>query len=517
MKVTCSICQTTFRVKDEKLIKYKGKTIRVNCVNPQCDNRIKIDVPMDLLQEDKQINVCENCGKEVEENEHFCLYCGHKIENEISKTPSTGKQKPELEKKEIQYCLKCGAALNPGDRFCLKCGTPVTVEKIETSVEKKSPPKPNQKTKQKVQKQALQKEIKPEKKSTLRCKVCNEPVKKGEKFCLHCGSPLQEDNTNTPAATQSQAQSTQQAYCPACHKPVEAGEKFCPHCGNSLQKLHKTKKQKIQVDNPKPAKLAGKKKSGMHWIVKILIGIIALLGVLIAVSFFLTDDLPEGPWKVTYLNAETIYYPTQKEGAVTYKQALSKVNSTYLIDANKSQISLPDGQYEATDKSLFFDLASTKKKGNLYYSTLVEEGKKGEVKMIIDKKSSDYFEAKVYVILPDEISIGYMKGHLGKSVAKSNTKSDNKSAPDKRLLGSWITVDVKTGNKDKQGGWTFLPDGTCYQGTNSSKQARRTWKTKNNKYVTITFPEQSITYEYEIKGKNMYFERYRPYYYYQKQ
>ena len=78
-------------------------------------------------------------------------------------------------------------------------------------------------------------------------------------------------------------------------------------------------------------------------------------------------------------------------------------------------------------------------------------------------------------------------------------------------------MDVKTGEIDKQSGWTFLPDGTCYQGTTKTQQRLRTWESKDNKYLSITFPEATITYKYEITGNKMYFERYRSYYYYQKQ
>lgn len=63
--------------------------------------------------------VCQNCHKEVKEDNNFCEYCGHKIVKE-------GKL----------YCTNCGQELINGNNFCTNCGSPVH---SNTKVEKEEP------------------------------------------------------------------------------------------------------------------------------------------------------------------------------------------------------------------------------------------------------------------------------------------------------------------------------------------------------------------------------------------
>ena len=514
MKITCPVCHTTKNIKDEKLIPYRGKTISTRCPNKDCDHRIKIKVPVDLLltkkpmskkeqTQNSQNSICPECGHEVPAENRFCLHCGHKMETK--KEIPEKKQQPVPKENKLQ-CKKCGAALQPNDKFCLKCGTPVDtsnliVEKEKTIVHKEKQAETKQEIKAKI-KQKKQPESKQKEPLEIKQKLQPEPKKEEQSK-----KPIVEKKSNL--------------FCEQCGNPVEAGEKFCPNCGHPLIKMAKpvTPKDKTRKTPPKnkqPEIKQKKRRKGMPVLVKILIGIIVLAGLVLALGYLLDDNLSKGPWNIEVLVTDKVYEPTTKQGAVTHKQALSKVNSSYLIDKNKGTFSLPTGNYQNVDKLLYLDPDKTIKQGDLYVTTVVENGQKGEVKMLLHKISDTYFEAKFYVMLPDEVSMGYLKAHLDKP-QKKPAKANSTSKLDKRILGTWVTVGVKSGEIDKQSGWTFLPDGTCYQGTTKPQQGLRKWESKDNKYLSITFPEGTITYKYEIKGNKMYFERYRSYYYYQKQ
>jgi len=95
-----------------------------------------------------------------------------------------------------------------------------------------------------------------------------------------------------------------------------------------------------------------------------------------------------------------------------------------------------------------------------------------------------------------------------------NTKN-NKELHNK-VLGSWSVVDVATGEiSNSGGGYTFDDDGTCYQEAESTKKEdRRKWRITEYGSLQIDFVEQSITYKISFEEDKMFFERYRPYYYY---
>ena len=56
---------------------------------------------------------CPRCGKEVEEGDKFCRYCGAPIEH-IKETEVT-----EVGKR---FCPRCGKEVEEGDKFCSSCG-----------------------------------------------------------------------------------------------------------------------------------------------------------------------------------------------------------------------------------------------------------------------------------------------------------------------------------------------------------------------------------------------------------
>ena len=95
---------------------------------------------------------CPKCGRKVDVDSKFCLYCG----TELPAEEKAGSGVNEL------TCPVCGRKAEAGAKFCMGCGSPLTP--------KKSPP--------------------PEL-AEIVCPVCGKKAEKGAKFCLFCGSPLQ--------------------------------------------------------------------------------------------------------------------------------------------------------------------------------------------------------------------------------------------------------------------------------------------------------------------------------------
>ena len=55
--------------------------------------------------------ICPKCGREVSNNDEFCMYCGATLKT------TTEEQK--------MYCSKCGAPVNISDDFCAICGSKI--------------------------------------------------------------------------------------------------------------------------------------------------------------------------------------------------------------------------------------------------------------------------------------------------------------------------------------------------------------------------------------------------------
>ena len=51
----------------------------------------------------------------------------------------------------------------------------------------------------------------------MNCPFCNNPIKDGAKFCVHCGKKLEEANC-----------------CPKCQAVLKPGAKFCTKCGTKI-------------------------------------------------------------------------------------------------------------------------------------------------------------------------------------------------------------------------------------------------------------------------------------------
>lgn len=93
-------------------------------------------------------------------------------------------------------CASCGSDVT-GKKFCQQCGTPVQAT---------ASPAINV------------------------CPRCNEEVKPGASFCMHCGSAL---SSQTKVATAPSQPLTR--TCSACHAEVPVANAFCTNCGSNMQ------------------------------------------------------------------------------------------------------------------------------------------------------------------------------------------------------------------------------------------------------------------------------------------
>lgn len=70
--------------------------------------------------------VCKQCGNELQEDDLFCPYCGHKAEIVI----------PQPE--DSVFCAECGAKNGVGESFCFSCGAKLNTDQAEPKKEVES-------------------------------------------------------------------------------------------------------------------------------------------------------------------------------------------------------------------------------------------------------------------------------------------------------------------------------------------------------------------------------------------
>ena len=58
------------------------------------------------------------------------------------------------------------------------------------------------------------------------CPNCGKKLSPGAKFCIYCGSSIDEAKATVKLSGQ---------MCSACGNPIEEGAAFCPHCGTPVQ------------------------------------------------------------------------------------------------------------------------------------------------------------------------------------------------------------------------------------------------------------------------------------------
>ncbi|MBQ2779554.1 MAG: zinc-ribbon domain-containing protein [Bacteroidaceae bacterium] len=65
----------------------------------------------------------------------------------------------------------------------------------------------------------------------MNCPHCNESIKPGAKFCVHCGKKIEAENC-----------------CPQCHAPLKPGAKFCTKCGTRITDSKAGEKHNLPQD-----------------------------------------------------------------------------------------------------------------------------------------------------------------------------------------------------------------------------------------------------------------------------
>ncbi|MFH4906120.1 PrsW family glutamic-type intramembrane protease [Staphylococcus cohnii] len=85
---------------------------------------------------------CSNCGSHVENNDKFCIYCGHNLENE------------EIMSRKNEVCPNCYTEIEDQDKFCMNCGYNLKEKKDESIEEnQKAERKETFKTSDRIEKQ----------------------------------------------------------------------------------------------------------------------------------------------------------------------------------------------------------------------------------------------------------------------------------------------------------------------------------------------------------------------------
>lgn len=82
----------------------------------------KIEQTQQTLLEVQNINICPNCGAQVNRSSKFCDRCGTEMQR-IALSGNTAEVKPK--------CPNCGAEVEENSTFCGECGTKLTAETVE--------------------------------------------------------------------------------------------------------------------------------------------------------------------------------------------------------------------------------------------------------------------------------------------------------------------------------------------------------------------------------------------------
>ena len=158
-------------------------------------------------------------------------------------------------------------------------------------------------------------------------------------------------------------------------------------------------------------------------------------------------DIVDGPWKISSYSKEIYnFFDTSEFGdnlmegiaeklggekentanrlerdrSLKEKKATAQkeLNEEYLSTLKLGVINIPEAEYELEEDLLFLhEYNAVIKNGELYIISLTKgfDLKKGEeVKMILQEKTENYFEAKVFYKMNSQIGIDYIKGNLKK-------------------------------------------------------------------------------------------------------
>lgn len=83
----------------------------------------------------------------------------------------------------------------------------------------------------------------------LKCKNCGKELAEGSKFCLECGTKIENIGENELICSHCGKKTTKgkfcsecgqkiQLVCPKCKKEITLGAKFCPECGEKLEEVN---------------------------------------------------------------------------------------------------------------------------------------------------------------------------------------------------------------------------------------------------------------------------------------
>lgn len=382
MKVTCNVCHTTKTIKEEKLEPYRGKTISTKCANKQCKNRIKFKVPLHSdekpepeiaktkpvqkkeqkpkeIRSEKASNpiiekdkqlYCPNCHAEITEETNFCMECGHKIAKQ-----------PTPIKLEVKKCVNCGRVYGEDEKFCLECGTPKELKSAKF-------------------------DKKPTSKSETKSKPEPIPIPKPK------AKPKTKSNIDLNPKQSSQ----------------------------NTEEEASVKKETIALKStPQPIQQK-KKKSGCFTILwKVALAIIVLISVAVVAIVVLDDSkdykLANGPWEVTASLSQE-FYKGNRVNNTKLKEAVALANAEYASTFNASSINAPISEdYAPSPEDFLLDQYHPNKKDDFYLFTIKDvDAKGGELRVILQLKSDDYFEGKAFYFSKREVSVGYLKGNLKK-------------------------------------------------------------------------------------------------------
>jgi len=147
----------------------------------------------------------------------------------------------------------------------------------------------------------------------------------------------------------------------------------------------------------------------------------------VPINFNVKKELADGPWEISEYETPELFDclgniaayvgATAEEKRLLEEadgkkraKATRKINEDYEKTLQLGSINAPSAKYEKLEELLFLKKYNPKKDGNLYSFTIVEEGEKYRV--LLDLKSENNFEAKIFTSNKCTVCIDFIKGNL---------------------------------------------------------------------------------------------------------
>ena len=132
---------------------------------------------------------CTKCGKQIEENTKFCVYCGAKqVDTSASNVQNTSLQDQNLGNVEQNsghteigsfHCTKCGKQIEENTKFCVYCGAKQR-NSSDSNVQNVSSQDQNFSN--------VEQNLNHTRTNTFYCTNCGKQIEKNTKFCVYCGA-----------------------------------------------------------------------------------------------------------------------------------------------------------------------------------------------------------------------------------------------------------------------------------------------------------------------------------------